>query len=101
MILVLRWDISPGKRDEAKDFCHRNASFRKNQPGVEDTTVMMPLHGPVYRIYIVTRFSSLTSWDKWKKTHDANPEWRALMKEQREKAYFVPGTLERSLYEVV
>ena len=39
--------------------------------------------------------------DDFKKTHDDEPEFKALLKEQREKAYFVPGTLERSLYVVV
>lgn len=101
MILILQWDIASGKREAAKDWCHRNAAYRKKQPEVEDTLVMMPLHGPVYRISVVSKLSSLTAWDEFKKHHDADPEFKAILKEQQDNEYFVPGSLKRILYEVV
>ena len=99
MTVVLRWDIAPGKRAEAIDWAHRNASYRKKQPGVEEATVIRPLHGPFARIFIVTTFSSLTAWDEFKKKIWDDPEWVALRKETGD--LFVPGSLEIFLYEEV
>ena len=100
MKVVLRWDVTKGKMDEAIDWAKRNASFRRKQPGVEDVTVMVPLHGPIARFHIVTTHSSVTAWDEFKKKVDNDPEFDAIRKEPIDKGYFA-GPPERFLYETV
>jgi len=82
---------------EVSDWCHRGASFRKKQPGVEDVMVIRPLHGPITRIDIVTMFSSLTAWDGFRNKVKDDPEFTALRKEMVEKDYF-SGPPERFVY---
>ena len=43
----------------------------------------------------------MTSWDDWRQRHNAAPEFQALLSEGNEKGYFVPGSLQRSLHEVI
>ena len=86
---------------DAVEFWDRISSFLKKQPGAKESFVMRPMQGQNSRLFLATRFSSLTAWAEYWEKRTENPEWQALFKEWKETKYTVSGSLEYNTYEVL
>jgi hypothetical protein len=62
--------------------------------------MIRPHHGPISIVTLVTKFSSSTSWDEFRKKIKDDPEWKALRKETEDKGYF-SSSPERFVYDVI
>ena len=101
MIIVSRTaTISPGKKEEAVELWTRFAKHLNKQNPERKYTVITPFTGErPDRITIFSWHDSLTAWDGDIKKNRADPEFRALRKEHKEKQY-TEEILTHTVYEV-
>ena len=93
--------ISPGKGSQAVDFTKRAAEANnKALPGI-NSSVMRPTTGNTTRLMLVNTFESHGQREQFLKDQRNNPEWQAISKEMAENEYFVPGTMERYIYDIL
>ncbi len=100
MILnVLVVTIAPGKEDEYADYNKRRVQASKRQLPSINTRVLRPTTGKMNKKIIVNEFASYDEMESF--LNNRSDELKELIKEMNEKEYFVPGSLERYVYEVV
>ena len=95
-IEIMLGTITPGKVAEAEEQWKGWAQYNKNQ-GIK-SRVLRPETGRMDRIFLENEFESAVARAEFYKTHTGTDEFKALVKEFREKAYTVPGDFEHYYY---
>ena len=90
--------IAPNRGKEAVDFLKRWAAMdNKALPGHSTAMATDTLD----RILYVNTFESRSQREQYVKDQGDNPEAQAILKEFRDSDYFVPGSLEQQIYDVL
>ena len=90
---------TPGKEDESIDYTKRRTQAHKRQLPSINSRVLRPTTGKMNKKIVVDEFASYDERDRfWNNLSD---EIKELIKEMNEKEYWVPGSGERYVYEVV
>jgi hypothetical protein len=90
--------IAPGKNQPALAYLHEVASHLKRLNGV-DYRVMLQVAGPIGHALLASNFETVAAWDAARSKGQGDATFQKMAADAGAAGYFLPGSIEISLWQ--